>query len=73
MSFGSFKNNVTYNRFVFKLYMYEQDLALNNLQGLICHKLTDQPSNNLQVVIWFQVTNNNNNPQQGIISSINYS
>ena len=29
--------------------MYEQDLALNNLQGLICHKNqpTNQPTNQI--------------------------
>ena len=48
MSTCSFKN-VTYKLF-YKLYMfdidmYKQDLGLNNLQGLICHKtqLINQP------------------------------
>ena len=40
MSFDLFKNNVTY-----KSYIYKQDLALNNPQGLICHKT--QPKQNL--------------------------
>ena len=31
--------------------MYKQDLALNNLQGLICYKTqTNQPVNQLQKV-----------------------
>ena len=41
MSTNSFKNNVNYKLFVYKsylIYMYKEDLALNNLQGLICHK-----------------------------------
>ena len=39
MSSDSFKNNVTYKLFVYKSYkMFKQDLALNNSQGLICHK-----------------------------------
>ena len=47
---GWFKN-VTNKPFVYKLcifniYMYKQDLALNNLQGLICQKnTTKQPTN----------------------------
>ena len=36
MSSGFFENNTTYK--LFFMYMYKQDLALNNLQGLICHK-----------------------------------
>ena len=32
MSYGSFKN------VIYKLFVCKQDLALNNLQGLICHK-----------------------------------
>ena len=44
MSSGSFKNNVTYKIFACKsyiyiyIYIYIKDLALNNLQGVICHK-----------------------------------
>ena len=45
MSSGSFKNDVTYKLFVYKSYifntyefMYKQNLALNNLQELICYK-----------------------------------
>ena len=40
MGSGSFKK-ATYKQFVYKsyiLYMYKQDLALNNLQRLICYK-----------------------------------
>ena len=42
---GPFKY-VTYKLFVYKsniYYIYEQDLALNNLEGVICHKT--QPTN----------------------------
>ena len=39
MSFGLLKNDVTYEVFIYKflytIYMYKQDLALNNPQGLI--------------------------------------
>ena len=39
MRFSSFKN-VTYKLFVYKSFnMYKQDLALNNLQELICSKI----------------------------------
>ena len=33
---------------IYIIYIYKQDLALNNLQGLICHKsqLTNQPTKN---------------------------
>ena len=40
MSSGSFKN-VIYKmclQFIYLIYMYKQYLALNNFQGLICHK-----------------------------------
>ena len=59
MSSGSFKN-VTYKLFVYKLYIfniyiyiyiyiYKQDLALNDLQWLICYKTlpTPKPAANL--------------------------
>ena len=39
---GLFKKDVTYKLFAYKLCvwgsMYELDLALNNQQGLTCHK-----------------------------------
>ena len=33
--------------------MYKQDLAINNLQGLVCHKNqpTNQPTNNICIYI----------------------
>ena len=42
MSSGSFKINVTNKLFAYKthiyaIYMYKQDLALNDQQELICH------------------------------------
>ena len=40
MSLGSFKN-VIYKMFtnhIYLIYLYKHDLALNNLQVLICHK-----------------------------------
>ena len=49
--------------------MYKEELALNNLQGLICHKTQPNQSflnnqkvqltilNNLDTVVWFQITN----------------
>ena len=41
MNSGLFKNNVTNKTSFYKsylIYMYKQDLALNNLQRLICLK-----------------------------------
>ena len=38
MSSGSFENNITYKWFVYKSCMCEQDLALIDAQGSICHK-----------------------------------
>ena len=39
----SFKNNVAYKLFVYRsyiyIYIYKQNLELNNLQRLICHKI----------------------------------
>ena len=52
MSSGLFKNNVTYKLFAYKSYMiyiYQDDLALNNLQGLIWHKT--QP-NQTYMCVW---------------------
>ena len=34
---GSFKNVIN-KLYVYKSYLYKEDLALNNLQWLICHK-----------------------------------
>ena len=47
--------NVSYKLFVYKYirYMiYEQDLGLNNLQGLICHKNTNQPTDRFHFIRW---------------------
>ena len=38
MSSGSFKNCYVQTICLDIIYMYKQDLVLNNLQGLICHK-----------------------------------
>ena len=43
MNTGSFKNHITYRLVICKLYthdisMYKKDLAVNNPQGLICHR-----------------------------------
>ena len=42
MSSGIFKNVIdkpfVYKSNIFNMYMYKQDLASNNPQGLICHK-----------------------------------
>ena len=40
MSLGSFKNviNKMYLQIIYLIYMYKEDLALNNQQWLICHK-----------------------------------
>ena len=52
MSSGLFKNNFTYKLFIYKSYifnmtMYKEDLALNNLQRLICHEI--QPNQILYI------------------------
>ena len=39
--------NYLFKNHIYSLYMYKQDLALNNLQGLICHKI--QPINYLHI------------------------
>ena len=39
--------------------MYQQDLVLNNIQGLICHKPTNQSTN--QTTTTTATTNNNDN------------
>ena len=64
MSFGSFRNDViyklfTYKSYIFSIYMYKQDLALNSPQGLICHKT--QSTNNFMVSSDLQSYDNNNN------------
>ena len=40
MSSGSFKNliNKMFAKYIYLIYMYKEDLVLNNLQWLICHK-----------------------------------
>ena len=41
MSSGLFKmlaSNYSYTNNIYIIYVYKQDLTLNNLQGLICHK-----------------------------------
>ena len=47
MSSGSFQNVIkkTFTNHEYLIYMYKRDLALSNLQWLICHKnqLTNQP------------------------------
>ena len=37
MNIDTFKNNVIYKIFSY-MYVYKQDLSLNNPRGLICHK-----------------------------------
>ena len=40
MKSGSFKNVIykMYLEIIYLIYIYKEDLALNNLQGLICYK-----------------------------------
>ena len=40
--------NYLFTNYVYLIYMYKQDLALNNIQGLICHKT--QPTDNYKSV-----------------------
>ena len=48
MSSGLFKD-VIYKLCVYKSYTYKEDLALNNLQGLICHKNLSTKHNKRQL------------------------
>ena len=68
--FKSVINKMFLQMNIFIIYMYEQNLTLNNLRGLICYKiqLTNQLTNQLcapgflSVFIWvciFQMINNN--------------
>ena len=48
MSSGLFKmlpTNYSFRNHIYLIYLYEQDLTINNLQELICHKThpTNQP------------------------------
>ena len=55
MNSGSFKNvnkNVFTNH-IYLIYTYEQDLALNNLQRLMCHN--PQPNHKILICIYMYV------------------
>ena len=68
MSSGSFQNDINKMclELIYLIYMYEKDLALNNLQNLICHKTKPNHLNELirvstSVVIhltWLSVAQN---------------
>ena len=36
--------NYSFTNPIYLIYMYKEDLTLNNLQRLICHKTTNQPT-----------------------------
>ena len=58
MSSGSFKNiiNKMCLQIIFNIYIYKQDLALNNLQWLICHKnQTSYPNLYIRIKFFFFV------------------
>ena len=50
MSSGSFKNlfHKICLEIIYLIYMYKKDLALNNLQWLICHKTKPNPKQTKQ-------------------------
>ena len=55
MSSGLFKmssTNYLFTNHIYLMYMHKQDLALNNLQRLICHKTqpTNQPIYRIYIV-----------------------
>ena len=55
MSSGLFKmlpTNYLFTNHMFNIYMYKQDLALNNQQGLICYKALsiNKPINKLEII-----------------------
>ena len=45
MNSGSFKNVI--NKIIYLMYVYKKDLALNNLQWLICHKMKPNQTNHV--------------------------
>ena len=55
MSSGPFKN-INENEFtnhIYLIYMYKEDLALNNLEWLICHK-TIKSNHNLSIYLSYK-------------------
>ena len=57
MTSDSSKDDVTNKLFAYKSYMHEQDLALNNPEGLICHKTkpTNQPTKHIYTYIYIYI------------------
>ena len=59
-------------------YLYKMDLALNNLQTLICHKTqstnqpTDQPTNSFQLIIPTFLVDDSKELFFAVLSSTNY-
>ena len=54
MSSGLFKKvykKCVYKSYIFNIYMYKEDLALNNLQKLICHKTKPNQITN-DILLW---------------------
>ena len=50
MNLDSFKNVISkiFTNPIYSIYVYKEDLAVNNLQGFICHKT--KPNNDM--VLW---------------------
>ena len=57
MNLGSFKNliNNVFTNHIYSIFMNKEDLALNNLQWLICHKT--KPNNIYECKILFEEKN----------------
>ena len=65
MSSGLFKmlnKNYVFINHIFDMNIYKQDLALNNLQRLICHKTqpNNQPGERIVAVLYLMIKNNSN-------------
>ena len=63
MCSGSFKN-IVYNtrlEIIYLIYMYKKDMALNNLQWLICHKTNPSQTIYFHTLKCFQVLLSTNN------------
>ena len=73
MSSDSFKNityKLLFTNHIYLIYMYKEDLALNNQQGLICHKNPTQPTPIYLIYMYKEDLVLNN--QQGLICHKTY-
>ena len=50
--FKMLPKDYSFINWIYLIYWYEQDLALNNLQGLICHKTEPTNQSNVKQIFW---------------------